>query len=86
MEDKEYNDIESLAAYLHSGKFDKDREENSESGENTSPRRDTVEDVLFSIESKKRSRSSVPAVREKRTETEKAEMPKSAVEPAAETE
>ncbi len=90
MEDKEYNDIESLAAYLHSGKFDKEGEEGSASGENASPRRDTVEDVLFSIESKKRSRSSAPAVRERSADgeipekQEKKELPKRNEKPASE--
>ncbi|MGN0657686.1 MAG: endolytic transglycosylase MltG [Ruminiclostridium sp.] len=84
MEDKEYNDIESLAAYLHSGKFDNDGEESSESGEKASGRRDTVEDVLFSIESKKRRSSSAPAVRERSADGEKTELPKKTEKPASE--
>ena len=85
MEDKEYNDIESLAAYLHSGKFDKETEESSESGEKASSRRDTVEDVLFSIENKKR-RSTAPAVREKNVGDEEAELPQKTVKPASDIE
>ena len=85
MEDKEYNDIESLAAYLHSGKFDKETEEGFESGKKTSHSRDTVEDVLFSIESEKR-RSAAPAVREKNVGEEEAELPKKTVKPASDIE
>ena len=85
MEDKEYNDIESLAAYLHSGKFDKETEEGSESGKKTSHSRDTVEDVLFSIESKKR-RSAAPAVKEKNVGEDEEELPKKTVKPASDIE
>ena len=60
-EEKEYNDIESLAAYLHSGKMQafKAAEERAEKGlppeAAASPEADSLSDVLFTSNSNKKS-------------------------------
>ncbi len=76
MEDKEYNDIESLAAYLHSDKFkERNKPEGANKPEGSQPSRtpsaksnkannankESIDDFLFSIENKKRKQASSSA-------------------------
>lgn len=68
MEEKEYNDIESLAAYLHSDKFkERNKPEAAKADDNTGlqPKKpsaknnkESIDDFLFSIENKRRRQAS----------------------------
>lgn len=72
MEEKEYNDIESLAAYLHSDKFkERNKPETVKPADNTGLQakkpvpvknnKESIDDFLFSIENKRKKQASSPS-------------------------
>ena len=85
MEEKEYNDIESLAAYLHSDKFkERNRPEGANAPENRGAQpkkaapsqnsKESIDDFLFSIENKKRKQASSAPVRKSNTPVASSEI------------